>query len=359
MLGDRARMSVDQIERMFANVVAGYRCYEEPIAINFHWHGGEPLLIPPDVYREIFAIQRRVFAGSRHKITNSTQSNFTVMDEDRMALLGEFDAVGVSLDLFTGLRVNAAGVCQEDRALEHLERVRAAGIAVGGITVLTRQNISRIPEVYSFYRDRRMGFRVLPLEKGLYATGQDFELGPREVLQAYRTLAEVWLADSDPVSISPLDRYLYLVVHANRRPENRVARHDPLNWASVLLVDTNGSVHTYGERFERSAGNLFTTPLDQILASPAYHGAAAAVLSRMRATCEQCSYYGRACTGDPVGESQQDYTEHEEDGRIRCVVAQGTIRHIERLLTDMGAISNGGVNNAEKLLAGRADFAIQ
>jgi uncharacterized protein len=51
MLSDRTRMSFEQIERMFTNVDAGYRGHNEPLGINFQWHGGEPLLIPPEIYR--------------------------------------------------------------------------------------------------------------------------------------------------------------------------------------------------------------------------------------------------------------------------------------------------------------------
>jgi uncharacterized protein len=358
MLSDRTRMSFEQIERMFTNVDAGYRGHNEPLGINFQWHGGEPLLIPPEIYRRIFEIQRSVFAGSIHRVTNSTQSNFTVMDEDRIALLRDFDHVGISLDLFTGLRVNGQGVCQESRALDNLKRVRAAGIAVGGITVLTRRNAPRVREIYNFYREQRMGFRVLPLEKGLYPEEHDFSLGPREVLEAYRTLSAAWLEDDDPVEISPLDRYLFLVVHANFHPENRVGLHDPLGWASVLLVDTDGSVYTYGERFERSVGNLFTTPLDSILASREYHAAAAAVQGRMHATCDRCPSYGRSCTGDPIGQSAQDYVEQEDDGSTRCVVAKGIIQHLENQLTEAGLISGGTVHHLEKIFAGRVSFAV-
>src|SRR3954466_9223944 len=99
MLIDASRMSLQDIERMFVNVERGYRAYNEPIGINFYWHGGEPLLIPPSFYDRVFEIQRRVFPESTRRITNSIQSNFTVMDDDRIALLQRFDAVGISLDL--------------------------------------------------------------------------------------------------------------------------------------------------------------------------------------------------------------------------------------------------------------------
>lgn len=356
LLSDRARMSFEQIERLFNNIELGYHGSDEPVAINFHWHGGEPLLIPPQFYWRIFEIQRLAFARSVHKVTNRIQSNFTVMDDDRVALLREFDSVGVSLDLFSGLRVNKGGVCQESRALKNLERVRAAGIAVGGVTVLSQPNLPHISDIYRFYRDRRMCFRVRPLEKGLYPGGQDFEIGPRDVLQAYCTLADMWLTDDSPVSITPLDRFLFLAIHANQHPDNRVALYNPGNWASMVLVDTDGSVYTYGERFQHSLGNLFTTPLDQVLAGPLYQDSTEATRVRMATTCRQCPYYGRACPGDPIGESYHDFVEYEDDGSLRCIVARGIIRHIEQRLREMGTIAASTTHDEEKVLAGRIGF---
>ncbi len=359
MLGETARMSLNDIERMFLNINSAYGDSAEPIEINFYWHGGEPLLIPPDVYRRIFEIQRRVFAESIHRVTNSTQSNFTVINDDHIRLLREFDAVGVSLDLFTGLRVDKHGRDAEHRALENLEKVRAAGIPVAGITVLSKRNAARIAEIYDFYRERRMPFRILPLEKGLYRPGQDFELGPRDVLAAYCTLADIWLADEAPVQIMPLDRYLLLVIHANRRPENRLPRYNPSHLASVLLVDTDGSVYTYGERFGRRLGNIFTMPLDHILASAEYRESVEGALSRIRETCHSCRYYERACTGDPVGEGLQDFNEYEEDGSVRCIVARGIIQHMETRLTEAGTICGGTTHNDMKVLAGRSTLPVQ
>src|SRR3954453_422470 len=92
LLDDARRMSLADVEQMFVNIASHYQNQEEAIHISFCWHGGEPLLIPPDVYRRMFEIQRRVFGRSRHRVSNAIQSNFTVMSDDHIALLRDFDA---------------------------------------------------------------------------------------------------------------------------------------------------------------------------------------------------------------------------------------------------------------------------
>ena len=335
MLGDRRRMSVAQIRRLFENVHSYYQQFASPVHIQFQWHGGEPLLIPPQEYRTIFDIQRHVFASSIHKVTNGIQSNFTVIDDERIALLRDHvDTVGVSLDLFTGLRVNQRGVDQEERALVNVERVRAAGVPLSGITVLSRPNLAHIQKIYRFYRERGMPFRLLPLEKGLY-DADGLAISPRELLAALCELADLWLEDTAPIAVAPIRRYFALALFAHLNPANRVAVYDKAKWISVFLVDTDGSVYSYGDRFDqaRSAGNVFEAPLGRLLTSASFRATAAEARARM-ATCDGCAYFGRACPGDAIGESQQDFIEQAHDGTLRCVVAYGLIRHLQQSLQD-------------------------
>ena len=330
MLGDSRRMSLEQVQRIFVNVHEHFSRLDKPIHINFQWYGGEPLLIPPESYRKIFDLQRLVFNGSGHRITNSVQSNFILIDEERIALLRDhFDVVGASLDLFTDLRVNKAGVCQEFQAVTNLENVLSAGVEVSGITVLTRPNLPHISEIYEFYRDRRMSFRLLPLERGLYAAGQDFEVTPGETLEALCRLADVWLSDSNPVPVEPLSRYLFLVRHMLGHPGNRVGLYDREEWMSILLISTDGTVRGYGDRFQETLGNIFDLSLSEILFGPRFHSAAQTARNRMQRTCTGCSYLGRACSGDPIAESQQDLVEFDDFGNVRCVVARGVISYLE------------------------------
>jgi radical SAM protein with 4Fe4S-binding SPASM domain len=124
-----------------------------------------------------------------------------------------------------------------------------------------------------------------------------------------------------------------LAVFGRLNPANRVDVYDKRTWASVLLVDTNGAVYSYGDRFDqsRSAGNIFEAPLGQLLQSPAFFATANEARMRM-STCERCEYFGRVCRGDPMGESQQEFVDRNDDGTLRCVVAYGLMQHLQRRL---------------------------
>jgi uncharacterized protein len=134
-LGKRDRMTREQLRRMYQNLVDYYGGRDEQegerTRIVLVWHGGEPLLIEPAFYRETFADQAEIF-GARVERSNSIQSNLTVLDDERIELLRHgFDNVGVSADLFGGLRVNAGGRDPQDRVLRNMERLREAGVSCG------------------------------------------------------------------------------------------------------------------------------------------------------------------------------------------------------------------------------------
>ncbi len=341
LLSDRRRMELPQIEALFEHVAAHYDRYDEPVQLRFQWHGGEPLLIEPEFYWQVFAIQQRVFAGSKHKPRNIVQTNMTALDDARIELLRDgFDDAGVSIDPCSRLRVDRRGLTVESRVLRNLDRALHAGVHLTGVTVLTRPLLGRIPEVYRFWRERRMGFRLLPLERGLYAQGQDFEIESSETLRALCELADVWLADAEPVWVEPLLRHLTLLMHAARGADHRVATHDKAQWESVVLVDTDGSMYGYGSRFDRdqSPGNLFTTPLERLLAHPTHVAVAERARARVKAACTSCPYYGRACTGDPVVEGELGAGSVGADGEPVCVVARGLYAHLERRLVQVGAL---------------------
>src|ERR1044072_7564962 len=107
----RDRMSREQIRTMYSTI---QEYYEERHSIDgqrsevhFIWHGGEPLLLEPSFYWDTFAVQREIFRD--RALINSVQTNLTLLDEERIELLQNgFSSVGVSIDLYGGLRVNIA-----------------------------------------------------------------------------------------------------------------------------------------------------------------------------------------------------------------------------------------------------------
>src|SRR5262245_48023292 len=96
-LGNKQRMAPEQLEQLFANVAGWYGRLSEPAQLEFVWHGGEPLLLPPEYYWQAFEAQKRLLPDKPPKLRNVVQTNLTLLDDERIRLLRDgFDGVGVS-----------------------------------------------------------------------------------------------------------------------------------------------------------------------------------------------------------------------------------------------------------------------
>jgi uncharacterized protein len=346
LLSDKTRMSLEQLERAFSNFYAFFRTLGEEATIRFCWHGGEPLLIAPDYYWQAFELQRKIFGGSIHKVMNHVQTNLTVIDDARFDLLKNgFQQVGVSLDVVGGLRVNAAGKDQEHKTRENLEYVLEAGLKPSGITVLNRFNMYRIADVYGFYRDRGMSFRLLPLEPGLYEAGQPFEITPREILGTLCKVADLWFQEAPALRIEPIHSLLDALVGTAGHSGIVVPSYDPSAWQWVVLLDTNGQLLGYTDGFDgaNSPGNIFDTGFDVILQSPVNQRRAEHAKSSISKSCGDCAYYRSRCNGHHIAEGGATMHEALPDGALRCVVAQGLFQHLEMRLLQAGVLEAPGV----------------
>lgn len=336
LLADKARMGHDDMARMFEHLGAFFAESGVTVA-RFVWHGGEPLLLPPEYFWKAFELQEKAFGGMALEVQNATQTNLTVLDEGRIDLLrnGFKDGVGVSLDLFGSLRVNAGGVGKEDIAKKNLDMLLGRGLPLSGITVLTKGNRRRMKAVYQFYRERRMSFRLLPLHKGDYGEGHWFEITASDTLRALCELADLWLYDEDPIVVYPIafairDAIDNLVDGVETPAFDRRA-FDP-----VLIVDKDGRVYAFSDfPSDLSYGNLFHEPMSVLLASDGRRRVVEASEARIDANCRKCPHFQKRCAGTPMAEYTTDFYDREADGSLRCTY-RGVIEHVLRRFEEGG-----------------------
>lgn len=347
-LGNKAAISLEQVEQMFSHIASYYRPLDFPVDIQFVWHGGEPLLQHPDFYWKVFEHQRTIFGELADYVTNTVQTNLTVLDRERLHLLRDgFDGVGVSIDLFGGLRVYQVGTDSQALVLKNMDCLLAEKIKFGCITVLTKRNLSHLKDIYNFYKTMHLAFRVLPLFKGAFdGQHEGFEIDAYETLAAYQMLVDLWLEDDQFISITPIVEHVQQMLY-HYAPNALPLFYDKREWESIYMVNTTGELYSYADAYEveRSHGNLFTTPLATLIGGIRHQKIVEAAEERMIATCSSCFYFG-SCSGYPLAEGNRQYNELDEQGAIRCIVEQGTLQHIELRLKQAGIINpqTGEVN---------------
>jgi uncharacterized protein len=348
-------MTPDQLDRMYANIADYYGSLDEPTTVKFIWHGGEPLLQEPEVYWATFARQREILGqipGIR--VENLLQTNLTVLDDERVRLLKDgFDGVGVSLDLFGGLRVNLAGRDSQERVLRNLDRLRKEGIRFGGITVLTRRNMTRVREIFRFYERLGVSFRLLPLFAGAYKDQHaGYEITAKNTLEAFCTVADLWLQSSKNITVAPITDHVRSVIRY-LTPGMPSVFYSRREWETAMLINTGGDVFSDAEAYDPaySYGNIFTTPIRDLLASANREKSLRASELRMAASCTKCPYFG-ACSGYAKGEYVDDFADAPRWGDIRlCTVERGLLRHIEKRLRETGLFGDPARADLDRIRA--------
>jgi uncharacterized protein len=337
-LANRHHMSLDELERVFGEVARHY-AGSTSRHVRFAWQGGEPLLLAPDYYRAALERQRRAFGTSALSVSNVIQTNLTVLDTARVALLVEcFDGVGVSHDVVGDLRVDAGGRSRTRAVEANLDTLIRAGVPLGGISVLNRQNAAHVREIYDFWQARGLPFRLLPMHRGPFPSLGEAGLDAEQVHRALAQCVDLWLSDTGrPKPVAPITDMIHAVVRARTRPEPS-ASGDRRDAAQIHIVNPRGFVGGVNDLLdlEHAYGNVFEQSLSLILEGEKSGRALARANAEVGRTCTTCPYFRRACDGHPVADGGKELWRRDASGAIVCVVQRKTLAHIERRLRDAG-----------------------
>lgn len=340
-LASKAAMSRDQLREMYRNIESYFAARdaadEQETEVRFIWHGGEPLLNDPERFWDTFADQKAIFGG-RIKVQNLVQTNLTVLDAERLKLLREgFDSVGVSLDLFGGLRVNLAGRDSISNTMKNMDVLRKEGIQFGCITVLSRKNIGEIEKICRFYEQARVSFRLLPLFDAAYDGQLDaFNVTTHEILEAYKKVFDLWLASERGFFAIPISGHVETAIHHLLEGPRRY--YNKAQWNSALLVNTNGDCYSSADPYghaDWTLGNLFTTSLGEIYASERWGKSVRNAETRLAYSCTRCKYFG-SCSGLSLAEDETNCREISPEGIRMCVVERLLLEYIEARLRKLG-----------------------
>jgi uncharacterized protein len=302
-LGDKARMGLEQLRLLFENIKRSIAelAVED---INFIWHGGEPLLVPVEFYEQLGRIQKDVF-GTQFSCKNTVQTNLTVLTARHIELLrgGFFDDIGVSFDVYGDQRIDTRGKSRTDAVRANMQTLLDNQIEFAAIAVLTKATLSYVRHIYRFFDQLKLRHRILAFYKSAdRAQAQRHGLDFDELVGAYKEIFHEWLASERSTGVDPIDDYLHYAVRYVTGQNND--RYDRSKSDRVLIIDVNGDVFNNIESYEPQFryGNLFRSPLSEVMASDARRRSIALSENRMQRFCQQCPYLG-SCPGSFVADA--------------------------------------------------------
>jgi uncharacterized protein len=341
-LANKQRMSIEQAVAMFRNV--GPVAARTGEKIRFVWHGGEPLMIELDYYREIARQQHVAFDGGVN-FENTIQSNLTIMNDRIIDFIREgvlFTGIGFSFDVYGEQRVDIKGRPTDAKVLKNLQMLLDADIPIGGITVLTRKTVGKLRNIFDFYNDLGLDFRLLPFHIESVA-GQTDESGisPSEITAAFCAVVDWWFETGMEVNIEPLEQYLVQTI--SFLSDGFMFRYDKKINESSFIIGSQGGVSGVGDHAGTrvSYGNIFEQPFDEILDAPARLEEARLADVRQARWCGPCKFFGHCNGGFIANANEIEIQGLETHGCYVASVMEHMVMRLNQGLPELAALAVG------------------
>jgi len=300
---------------------------------SFVWHGGEPLLLPRDYFKEIAGLQQAHIR--KYSWRNSVQTNLFAIDRESLKFVSDAGwKLGVSIDFADGVRRNARRRESNASVMRAAEELRKSGAKFGAISVLGTHNAHLLAEAYDWVAEFADGWRILPaFEGGPEQNMASLRLPEDDVVRVFLEIFRRRANAKRHVRIAPLDDHIkWATLKIAGRKLACDAARDTLD--NIFVVNVNGDVFTRPFAYDPDfrLGNICDASMIDMIASHAYRSCQSAITRRKTRNCTNCESVG-FCDTSPMHE--HGAVTGDADGG-RCVVTWGAVRAIEREFLDAG-----------------------
>jgi len=337
--GASSRMPDDVLE---AFIVQHIEAWPDSV-IRFSWHGGEPLVLGLDYFHKIVDLQRRHLPSGR-RIVNGIQTNGTLLnDEWCQFLAAENFAVGISLDgppdMHDLYRLTKDGKPTHEQVIRGYRLLLQYRIPCEILCVVNACNVQHPTQVYRFFKELQANYLTfLPLVEP-----QSDALGG----VSNRTVpAEAWgnflCAVFDEWVAQDIGRIRIQIFEEAARPalgQGHTLCIFKETCGGIPVIEHNGDFFSC-DHFVDAAhrlGNIRTTPLVNLLESPAQKAFGQAKLDTLPRYCQTCSVRA-TCNGECPKNRFIETPDGEPGLNYLCAGYQKFFTHCEPFLAQVRAL---------------------
>lgn len=195
-------------------------------SFTFIWHGGEPLLMGIDFYKQVLGIQKKYLRQGTY--VNTYQSNCTLIDDDWMEFFIE-NRIRVSTSLDGDKELHDANRIKNgkgtfDEILVRIKRLQEARLLAGVVTVLSKTNIQDTDRFLQFFAANNIPTRlnpILPSER-VVSSEENMSITAIEYADCLIECFDRWMEGrynnllGKPLPIAPLTEIVYNFYHTER-----------------------------------------------------------------------------------------------------------------------------------------------
>lgn len=157
------------------------------------FHGGEPTLAGNAFYREVFAFQKQMAGIYQVKFSNNFTTNGLLLDDELIDLLiANHTLINISFDgpYHDCLRQHG------ERVYERIGRVKEKGGSVRVFCTISRESYEHLPEIYQWFNERGIDFKILPIEpRGYAAVDRELLMDTDRFIRVLADTYRYWIRD--------------------------------------------------------------------------------------------------------------------------------------------------------------------
>lgn len=207
--------------------------------INIIWHGGEPLLVGIDYFKDVMRLQKGLKKKKGTEFTNAIQTNGTLIDHKWCRLFKKNRILpGISFDGENNDFVRS----EKEKVLASFRLLKKYRINCGSLSVIGRWNIDQV-ELYKYMKKYIRSVKFNPIFSE--TQNSEFSLSPAEYIASCKALFDYWVYDSKGIPLDPFVEYVHKAVGVP---------HGDCTHASCLGkwldIDSSGVIRTCGQSTE-------------------------------------------------------------------------------------------------------------
>jgi uncharacterized protein len=294
--GENFRMS-DQVLEAFTRQ---YIEAQPQAEVEFVWHGGEPMLLGMDFYRQALKLQKKYRKGK--KIKNSIQTNGVLLNDQWAEFLKKNDFfVGISLDgpreVHDIYRKDRAGRGTFDKVLKGLRLLKKHGVEFNILACVAKETAYKPLEVYEFLKNEGVEFVQFTavVERDPAGKVTPWSVEPEKYGEFLIKIFDQWVRQ---------DVGKVFVMNFEWALNNWVGNPSPIclfaqECGRALAIEHNGDVYACDHFVypKYLLGNLLKDELKALVELPKQRAFGAAKAKDLPRYCKSCAYLF-ACRGE-------------------------------------------------------------
>lgn len=314
------KISIKTLEHLLTITAPNYK------RINIIWHGGEPMLMGIDFFKEALQLQKNYSC----QITNSIQSNLTLLTpqfadflvNNNISVSGSFD-----------------GVCNEqlrghsEEILLGRQLIIDRGKSCGLIMVVSGRNIDNLIDSYEFFKKQGINFSLNLYLEQKECQVPELQLYEKHTIMRLCELFDYWTTDTTGnIHISYFKNILdYLLFNKKTLCSYTSCLG---RWLGVHYDGTVGPCNRYFPN-EYGYGNITEySDISDVFKSDGFSNILCKAIER-REKCKSCDIFG-FCSG---GCNNVALNENgiENNGGLSCKILLGVYKHIDAFVNNMNS----------------------